>query len=380
MREIIEVLEPGLFSTIQDLGRYGYQRYGVPVSGAMDSQAMRMSNILLGNEEGAATLEITLIGPKLRFLEESIIALCGADLVPRVNGEVITMYSSVRVRKGSILSFDGPSAGSRCYMAVPNGFHVPTIMQSKSTYVQGSIGGYAGRTLKSGDLLSCLQVAQSGSLKSISVPETLIPLYTHDYKLNVIMGPQCDAFPQASIHTFLNETYTIANQSDRIGYRLTGPPIGHLNNADVISDGTVFGAIQITGDGMPVILTADRGATGGYTKIAVVITSDLWKVAQALPGDTVSFRSISVEGAQDRLRNQVNQLAELRQYVTENHQYKSNMKRIMVDEQPYLVMDETGMIVTQLDPFDEESSSSVNTISVTINDRSYSFDVQIEIP
>lgn len=376
----MEVVEGGLFTTVQDLGRYGYQRYGVPVSGAMDPYALRMSNVLLGNPEGAAVLEITLVGPKLRFLAETTIVLGGTDLAPRLDGQSVPMWRVLRVSGGSLLSFDGPMAGMRTYLAVPGGIDVPTIMGSKSTYVRGTLGGFQGRILKPGDRLPALPDGNDPSPTGTRVPSRLISAHGHEHRLRVVMGPQADAFTPEGIATFLSSTYTVSRQSDRVGYRLEGPAIDHLKGADIISDGIPFGAVQVTGDGLPVVLMADRGTTGGYTKIAAVISVDIGKLAQAIPGDMVTFQAVSMEEAHRHLKEQECGLQEFKGRVDRAREMGPSGLRVMVDSQAFEVTGDGGDALTQVEPLQEKTQSSRRTVTATVNGRSYTFEVEVEEP
>ena len=310
--EAIEVIEPGLLTTIQDLGRRGYQQYGVPVSGAMDPFALRVANILMENPEGEACLEITVLGPKIRFLGDALIALTGADLGPRLDGQPLPGWEVVLVRRDGILSFDGPQQGSRAYLAIAGGIDVPDVMGSKATYMKAFLGGLEGRPLKAGDRLQTSIHKPPYELEGKQVPRGLVPSYEHQHMLRVIMGPQDDSFTSRGLETFLSSPYTITPQSDRMGYRLEGPKIEHRTGPNIISDGVPFGGIQVTGDGMPIVLMADRGTTGGYTKIATVISVDLSKLAQAMLGDEVRFNAVSIEQAHESLRQQEQSLSRLK--------------------------------------------------------------------
>lgn len=309
---MLEVIESGIFTTVQDLGRYGYQRYGVPVSGALDQFALRVANLLVANAEGDAGLEMTLIGPRIRFLADTVIAVTGGDLGPLVDNQPIPCWQSVAVTRGGVLSFAGPRDGIRAYLAVAGGINVPPVLGSRSTYTRSRLGGLAGRALASGDRLP---VSQRGTLPRVAGRELRvqnIPAYGNDHALRVLMGPQDDAFTERGIKTFLSSTYSITPASDRMGSRLEGPAIEHKTGADIVSDGTPFGAVQVTGEGLPIVLLADRGTTGGYTKIATVISVDLAGIAQAQADDTVRFHSVSLEEAHRALRGQERVIEELR--------------------------------------------------------------------
>ena len=378
--EIIEVVEGGLFTSVQDLGRYGYQRYGVPVSGAMDPYSLRLANILLGNPEEAAALEITLVGPKLEFLTNTVIALGGADLAPRINGRPVPPWQALKVAKGSLLTFDGPRSGVKSYLAVPGGIDVPVVMGSRSTYAQGSLGGHEGRSLKPGDRISALKKVAGSHAESATIPRSLVPGREHDFRIRVVLGPQTDAFTPEGIAVFFSSTYTVSQQSNRIGYRLQGPAVDHLKSADIISDGVTFGAVQITGDGLPVVLMADRGTTGGYTKIGAVISVDIGELAQTLPGDHVTFQAVSVEEAHRLLSEREEEVQRFKEHVTHSAAAKSSGLRVLVDGQAFEVEDEDHARITQMEPLSGDVHTYRRTITATVNDRSYTFEVEVQDP
>jgi len=291
---LCDVRSGGLLTTVQDLGRYGYQQYGVPTAGAMDEFSLRIANWLVGNPENAAALEITLSGPVLAFRGPTIVSVSGGDLSPQLNGAPVPMWESFAVQPGDVLSFAGRQNGCRAYLAVAGGFQVPEVMGSRSTYVCGSIGGLAGRALIAGDILT----GQPPELCSSAVagrrlPAAFRPDYGEEVILRVILGPQDDLFTPEGLELFSRSTYTITADSDRMGYRLAGPAVNHKAGADIISDGLPLGAVQVPGHGNPIIMLADRQTTGGYAKIATVSTADLPRLAQMLPGQRIRFQPIS---------------------------------------------------------------------------------------
>jgi biotin-dependent carboxylase-like uncharacterized protein len=307
----LDVLDGGFLTTVQDLGRYGYQRFGVPTSGALDRWSLRAANRLVGNADGAAGLELTLAGPRLAFLVPATIALTGADLGARLDGLPVPRWESVTVRAGAALTFTGPQEGVRAYLAVAGGLDVPVVLGSRSTYVRSKLGGYQGRPLKAGDILCAgaeHPVLQGGRRV---LPPDARPTYGGDHRVRVILGPQDDRFTEAGIRVFLSSRYTVTAHSDRMGSRLTGPVIEHTRGPDLVSDGTPAGAVQVAGDGVPIVLLADRGTAGGYTKIATVISADLPEFAQAAPGDTVRFEAVPVTSAHALLREAEERLARI---------------------------------------------------------------------
>ncbi len=312
----LKIIQPGMLSTIQDRGRYGYQRYGMPTAGAMDTFALRAANALLGNDDNAACIEATVLGPRVEILSDTTIAVTGANVAPRLDSEPIPMWQPVAASKGSRLEFRSPKDGMRGYLAVAGGIDVPEVMDSRATYMKAAIGGVEGRPLRAGDILNALGDSPEALATGRNFPADAIPKYGSAHELRVVLGPQQSAFTQAGIDTFLSETYTVSIHSDRMGYRLEGEPVEHTDGPDVISDGTPLGTIQVPGDGQPIILLSDRGTTGGYTKIATVISTDLSKVAQAMPGHTVKFKAVSVEEAQEAYRSREALLQSIRREAT----------------------------------------------------------------
>ncbi|QZY54187.1 biotin-dependent carboxyltransferase family protein [Crassaminicella profunda] len=299
----IKILNPGLLTTVQDEGRVGYQQFGVPVSGVMDYFSYKVANILVGNDEKEAVLEVTMLGPQIIFEEGTVIAITGGKLSPMINGKAIPMWKSIHVKKDDQLSFGGMKEGCRSYIAFAGGINVPEIMGSKSTYMKGKIGGYEGRPLKKGDKLKIGSPKESLlKLTGRAVSAKYIPEYKNSLEVRVLLGPQEEYFTEKGIETFLSQSYTVTNECDRMGFRLDGEEIEHKEGADIISDGIAFGAIQIPGHGKPIIMMADRQTTGGYTKIANVIYADLERIAQAKPGDIISFKKVSIEEAQSILK------------------------------------------------------------------------------
>ena len=300
----LEVLEGGMLTTVQDLGRYGYERYGVPVAGAMDPFALQVANALVGNSLDEAALEMTIVGPTLRATESCLIAVTGADLSFRVNGRPLPLWMAIFVRRGWIIEFGERKRGCRAYLAVAGGIDVPPIMGSKSTYLRGGFGGFQGRALRGGDLIPVGQAAfHLPSLAGNEFPADRIPDYSDAPEVHVILGPQDDYFTEEGITAFLSSEYKVSLTSDRMGYRLQGAEIAHQGRADIISDGIVLGSVQVPADRQPIILMADRQTTGGYPKIATVISADIPLLAQCLPGaSTVTFKAITIEEAQARYR------------------------------------------------------------------------------
>ena len=328
----IRVIRPGLLSSIQDLGRYGMQKHGVIVSGAMDPIALRIANILVGNEEGEAAIEITMLGPKLQFEEDSLIAICGGDLSPAVDGQAIPEWRPVYVKKDSVLSFGGVKTGCRAYLAVAGGFNLPKVMDSRSTYLRAGIGGYQGRSLLEGDVLqvrdpSYLAVRRMGRLSDKAgsnaasytdwvVSKEVLQAYQEKPDIRAIIGGQFDWFTEESRKQFFKDEFLITSQSDRMGYRLGGPKLELSEPQELISEAVTAGTVQVPSDGNPIVLMADRQTTGGYPKIAQVATVDLPVLAQVKPGEKIRFREIRLEEAQVLLRTREIEIQLLKQGVS----------------------------------------------------------------
>jgi antagonist of KipI len=298
---VVKIISPGLLTTVQDDGRYAYQRFGMSISGAMDRFSSHVANFLVGNDPGEAVLETTLMGPSLEMQGDCVIALTGADMAPQIDGKAVPMWQTLFVPKGSMLTFSALTCGARGYIAFAGGIDLPEVMGSRSTYVKAKVGGLEGRPLRAGDVLSVNRLKKSLNIKRVRVAEQYIPNYPTEQVLRVVLGPQDDYFTQEGIDTLVSETYTVSKECDRMGYRLEGKPIAHKESADIISDGIMIGSVQVPGNGLPIILMADRQTTGGYTKVATVISVDLPKVAQAKAGDSFRFEIVSVEQAQQIL-------------------------------------------------------------------------------
>jgi antagonist of KipI len=301
----IHVLKSGWLTTVQDLGRYGYQHDGVSVSGAMDSFSTIVANRLVGNPDQAAVLEFTLKGPELQFEQDTVVAITGADLSPTIDGHHVPMWECILIPHGSRLHFGLPRAGARAYLAIAGGFEVPLVMGSRSTHWASGTGGLYGRPLTSGDVL-CGGQADPSVPQQIGTEllDPLRPHYERSVTLHIIPGPQHDCFATHSITALTETTYTVTPQSDRMGYRLTGPTIVRKELDQFISDGTAMGALQVPSDGQPILLMADRQTTGGYPKIAVVRSADLPLAAQLTPGNSINFTLCTVAHAQTLLRTQ----------------------------------------------------------------------------
>lgn len=312
----ITILNPGLLTTVQDFGRIGYQQFGVPVSGVVDPRAMSIANILVDNPEDEAVLECTMLGPQIRFDAPNAIAITGGDLGPTIDNQPIPNYAAIRVEAGQVLRFAGLRSGCRAYIAFAGGLDIAPVMGSRSTYMKAKIGGVEGRKLQKDDVIKFRK--PNPDLRGLNIrhisPEFVPRL---EYKLRVVLGPQDDMFTEHGIETFLSESYIVTPEFDRMGCRLDGEIIEHKGESgDIISDGIAFGAIQVPTAGKPIIMLSDRQTTGGYTKIANVISADFRILAQLKAGDRVRFAQVSVAAAQDALLTQRAALKTLRTAVS----------------------------------------------------------------
>lgn len=303
----VTVHRPGWLTTVQDVGRHGYQQYGVPVSGAMDRQACVMANRLVGNVDQAAALEITLNGPELHFHDDAVVAVTGADLSPSLNGIGLPLWTSVQVKGGSRLTFGPRRAGVRSYLGLAGGIAVPVVLGSRATHVSSGTGGVQGRALRAGDVLVGGVLSAQTATIGRALPEPLRPLYAPAPTLRILAGPHNQPFADGALDVLTSHPYRLTSHSDRMGYRLDGPTL-ETATEQWITEGTATGALQVPKDGRPILLMADRQTTGGYPILAVVISADLHLAAQLLPGDTIRFHLTHLAEAQAFLRAQRNAL------------------------------------------------------------------------
>ena len=369
----LKIIQQGMLSTIQDRGRYGYQRYGMPTAGAMDTFALRAANALLGNDDNAACIEATVLGPRIEILADTRIAVTGANAAPRLNGEPIPMWQAAAAKKGSRIEFRSPQDGMRAYLAVAGGIDAPQVMGSRSTYMRAAIGGIDGRQLRAGDILNAFGDESTMQTLPSNFPPEAIPKYGSSHELRVVLGPQDSAFTQRGIDTLLTAAYTVSIHSDRMGYRLEGEPIEHIDGPDVISDGTPLGTIQVPGDGQPIILLADRGTTGGYTKIATVISPDLSKVAQAMPGHTITFKAVSVEEAHAAYRSQEALLNSVRKMTAGKATAPSPRIAVVMQDAISDILGSDGEPLTL--PRSTDTASRAQTGKATLDNTDYEFEI-----
>lgn len=306
MKPLLKVVAPGLMTTLQDLGRPGYQRLGIPVSGALDGVSLRAANLLAGNAAGMGALEIAYQGPTLAVEAESIrIAYAGGtapiDILPREGasiGERLQPLQSACLRKGQILRIGALSGSAVGYLAVEGGFDVASALGSQSTLARAGLGGLEGRPLRAGDALP-LKQDRTEDRQERMVPSLVLAPPSH---IRVILGPQDDYFSDVGKRTFLESVYTVSPASDRMGMRLAGPVLEHAKGYNIVSDGTAAGSIQVPGNGLPIVLLADRQTTGGYPKIATVISADMPALGRLMPGAKVAFKAVDVAEAEAAYR------------------------------------------------------------------------------
>jgi antagonist of KipI len=289
------VIRPGLLTTIQDVGRWGYQSRGVPVAGPMDPYSHRAANALVGNHPSAATLEVTLLGPELGFEEERMIVVTGAEFELRVNGRSVPTNVPCVAPAGSSLAFGQRIRGARAYIGVEGGFEPPLMLGSRATHVAVGMGGLGGRALKAGDRVPLGERRSRGPEARPMTPVRALP-YGHA-SVRVMIGPQRQLFRADALDVLQAAPYTLGLRSDRMAFRLEGAPLAHIADADIISEATPIGSIQVPSSGLPIVLMADRQTTGGYPKIATLISADLGLAGQLAPGDTISFAVCSAQEA-----------------------------------------------------------------------------------
>lgn len=306
---VLAVQDGGPLTTIQDAGRFGHLRVGIPTSGPMDRASFLLANRLVGNPDDAAALECTLMGPRLELTDARLVAVTGADMTPTVNGAAIPMWEAVPLRAGDVLKLGPARAGVRAYVAVAGGLDTPRVLGSRSTYVRGRLGGLGGRAIRKGDRLPLGTASVSGAdARPRRLRAGRAPGYGTEAEVAVTLGPQEDRFTPAGIAAFLEGPYELSPQSDRMGARLKGPFIEHTRGHDIVSDGVPMGGVQVVGDGQPIVLLADRQSAGGYTKIATVCSFDLPRIAQLKPGGRLTFRRVTVAEAHAMLRDSIRAL------------------------------------------------------------------------
>src|SRR3984893_5641386 len=304
---IIQVQTPGLLTTVQDHGREGFGPIGVSPSGAADPMSLRIGHRLVANAESAAGLEMTLLGGTLLFPEGAILALTGSDFGATLDGATVDLRTSVEVRPGGTLRLGPTRSGARCYLCVQGGIVVTPFLGSASTHILAGLGGFEGRALRKGDLLHIGPATRSFRKKTIA-PQVLKYLSPHKV-LRVTPGPQMDWFSESALRAFYAGTYRVSEQSNRMGLRLEGARVSQSASGEMITEGISLGAVQVPPGGLPIILFVDQPTTGGYPKIANVISADLHHVGQLRPGDEIQFEEVTLEIARCLLIEQEKLLA-----------------------------------------------------------------------
>jgi biotin-dependent carboxylase-like uncharacterized protein len=304
----IKVIKPGLSTTVQDLGRPGYYHIGIPISGGMDRLALRAANLLVGNAEDAAVLEATFLGPELEFTSDATVAVTGAELPPKVDGEPRATWTSFNVKKGQTLAFDFLKAGARAYVAVSGGIDVPVVLGSRSTYTLGALGGHHGRKLAAGDELALGVGAGAGAPEGRTVAQRLRRAPGAPAELRMMPGLYWHRITEAAGKHFFEDHWKVAPEADRIGYRFRGgrplefvprePPFGAGSDPSNIVDACYpYGSVQVPGGTEPIVLHRDAVSGGGYFMLGTVISADLDLIGQLQPHAGARFAPVTMEQA-----------------------------------------------------------------------------------
>ena len=319
----IRVDQPGLLTTVQDTGRFGEYAIGMPPSGAMDLFSYQVGNYLVGNEDGLAGLEITYVGPELTFTSDHVIAVTGAEMPPKINGEEAPTWEALQVVEGDVLSFDYLKNGARAYLAVSGGIDVPVFLHSRSTYTLIGLGGHEGRALAEGDELAVGDAGDRSGRVGAAVAGAQLPAFSDETELRVIIGLASYRLTEESMETFLSTTWTVTPDADRVGYRYRGGELGFVEReqpagagadpANVVDFGYPIGSIQVPGGVEPIVLMNDAVTGGGYATIGTVISADRDKLAQTKTNDNTRFRSVDLDEALDARKRRHQQLSEIKQ-------------------------------------------------------------------
>ena len=334
---MIKVLKSGLMTTIQDLGRYGLQKYGIITSGAMDKISLRLANLLVGNPENAAAIEMILLGSSFLFQSDCLIAVTGADFSPTIDNRPLPMWQPVLVKKGALLNFKAAKTGCCSYLAISGSFQLPKIMNSRSTYLRAHIGGLEGRALRENDTLALHKVNKTAEtiikqIKDKASENGFKPLnwsLSKEFRLKsrekkvlrFLKGNEYHLFTKESQAQFSSVSFRVTPQSDRMGYRLKGAALKTLPDCEMISEAVTCGTVQIPPDGNPILLLADHQTAGGYPRIAQIISADLSSAAQTKPGEKIEFREITLEEAQRLLIEQEKKIDRLKKSIITKWRY-----------------------------------------------------------
>jgi antagonist of KipI len=304
---VIQALEPGLFTTVQDLGREGFAPLGVSASGAADAISLRLGNRLVGNAQGTAGLEMTLLGGMFVFPEGALAALAGSDFGATLDGKPIELWSSFEAKAGQALRLGPTRSGARCYLCIAGGIEARLFLGSASTHILSGLGGHEGRALRKGDVLKI--GAASGSSRKRRLSARALEEFQPRKVLRVTPGPQSDWFPESSQALFYQSRYRVAEESNRMGIRLEGAVIPAASSGEMISEGVALGAIQVPDGGQPIVLFVEQQTTGGYPKIANIISADLHSLGQLRPRDEIRFERVDRETARSLLIDQEERMA-----------------------------------------------------------------------
>jgi len=292
----MRVLKPGFLTTVQDLGRFGYSHLGISASGAADPVSLRLGNQLLDNEPSAPALEMTLVGGEFMFEEAALVAVTGSNFGATLDGAGVPLWTSVQVLAGQVLRFGPAADGARCYLCIRGGFKVEKVLGSASTHLVTGIGGFQGRRLRKDDAVP-FDESDGFPAPGRRFPADISAELMKRRYLRVTEGPQTRRFPEGALRLFSSSPYQVSEEANRMGLRLKGPPLPRLGIEDMITEGVPLGAIQVSPDGLPIILFVEHQTTGGYPKIANVISADLHRIGQLRPRDTVRFVFVSVNDA-----------------------------------------------------------------------------------
>jgi len=325
---MIKVLSPGIQTTVQDQGRAGYYEIGMPPSGAMDKYSYTIANLLVGNDENAAALEVTYMGPEMEFQQDAVIAITGGEIPPKINGTPVPMWETLAIKKGDVLSFDFVKQGARVYIAAAGGFDVPVILGSRSTYTLCGIGGFEGRALKAGDVLRVDESAQKHRVKiGTRIPSEFIPVFQKNQEIRVMMGLCSYRLTEESKERFLSIEWTITPEANRVGYRFKGErlqfvpreqPFGAGSNpSNVVDLGYPIGSIQVPDGVEPIALLNDAVTGGGYATIATIISADLDRMAQMKTNEKVRFVGVTLEEALQARKETAEKIAKIKRQIEE---------------------------------------------------------------
>ncbi len=301
---VIQVQNPGMFTTVQDTGRYGYGALGVSASGAADPIAVRLGNRLVGNHEHAAALEMTLLGGNFLFPEGAIVALTGSDFGASLDAQPVPLWTTCRVKPGHTLRTGSTRSGARCYLCVRGGVSVPLFLGSSSTHILSGLGGVEGRALKKGDVLAIGDAAVADVDEGRTLPQDALDRLRPRKILRATAAPQTGEFSPASLQAFYDSAYLVTEESNRMGLRLQGAPLETPHAGHMVTEGVSLGAIQVPAGGQPIILFVEQQTTGGYPKIANIISADLPGVGQLRPRDEVRFEQVDAAMARNLIREQ----------------------------------------------------------------------------